>query len=345
MALLVANQGYADTTRHTIDSRALANNTVGMNPSRSILVYVPPGYETSTERYPTVYYLPGYASSTWGFPSATQTDLAIEDGRLPPAIIVVVNASTNVLGTMFLNSAVFGMWEDFILEEVIPLVDGEYRTIADPRRRALTGWSAGGYSAVLLPLRNPGVWGAIGTNDAAMQVACPNQRPRAATMQEAIDVGVAANDLFALITLQMGTTISPNPDSPMQFDITRDWDARETIPEVRAMWDEYCFQHEASVDRWRDAILEQHMMAITVGASNVTSNGDMISLLEGVGANVKSIPIEGGHGDDTVGRTLMLAQETLDALLAVSMGTAVEARGKAAATWGELKGRAATGRM
>ena len=44
----------------TIESVALAKNLIGEKTERTILVYLPPAYDTSTKRYPVVYFLPGF---------------------------------------------------------------------------------------------------------------------------------------------------------------------------------------------------------------------------------------------------------------------------------------------
>ena len=45
-----------------INSRAL-QNTGGENPVRSVTIYLPPGYDQTTNRYPVIYYLPGFSLS------------------------------------------------------------------------------------------------------------------------------------------------------------------------------------------------------------------------------------------------------------------------------------------
>jgi predicted peptidase len=44
----------------TIESVALTKNLINEKTERTILVYLPPAYDTSTKRYPVVYFLPGF---------------------------------------------------------------------------------------------------------------------------------------------------------------------------------------------------------------------------------------------------------------------------------------------
>ena len=46
-------------------------------------------------------------------------------------------------------------YESYIIEELVPQIDGDYRTTADVTNRAITGLSMGGHGALYLALRNP----------------------------------------------------------------------------------------------------------------------------------------------------------------------------------------------
>jgi len=56
------------------------------------------------------------------------------------------------------NSWWKGDWEKMIVEELVPLIDKEYRTIDDARFRLTAGCSMGGQGAYSVALRNPGVF-------------------------------------------------------------------------------------------------------------------------------------------------------------------------------------------
>jgi S-formylglutathione hydrolase FrmB len=61
--------------------------------------------------------------------------------------------------TNFCNRATDGYRaEDMIVDELVPWVDTKFRTVAKPESRALWGYSAGGFGALNLGLRHPGVW-------------------------------------------------------------------------------------------------------------------------------------------------------------------------------------------
>jgi hypothetical protein len=77
-----------------LESRALAGNPLGDPTERPLWVYVPPGYDDSDERYPSVYVIQGYTGQAvmwWNrspfresFPAAA--DRLFASGEAPPTV-------------------------------------------------------------------------------------------------------------------------------------------------------------------------------------------------------------------------------------------------------------------
>ena len=69
----------------TVAAPSLANNLLGDPAEREILVFLPPSYEVTDERYPVVYYLAGYSRHIGTFQAAKNDNweqmLAEEIGR------------------------------------------------------------------------------------------------------------------------------------------------------------------------------------------------------------------------------------------------------------------------
>jgi S-formylglutathione hydrolase FrmB len=61
----------------------------------------------------------------------------------------------------YVNSPVTGAWEDYILKEVIPMVDKDYRTIPEAAARGICGFSMGGFGCLNLALRHPDIFAAV----------------------------------------------------------------------------------------------------------------------------------------------------------------------------------------
>ncbi len=117
-------------------------------------VYLPDEYaQNPTARYPVLYYLHGSGSVLPGIaPMSAQFDLAIEQGHLPPLIVV------------FPNGQPYGMWcdahngsqpvESMVIHDLIPEVDTRFRTDAHWRARLVDGFSMGGYGAARFGLKH-----------------------------------------------------------------------------------------------------------------------------------------------------------------------------------------------
>lgn len=81
-------------------------------------------------------------------------DQAIADGLFDEMIVIVPDSDANSWWT--------GDWEKMVTEELIPLIDSEYRTIKDARYRMTAGCSMGGQGAFGVALTNPDLFsGAI----------------------------------------------------------------------------------------------------------------------------------------------------------------------------------------
>ncbi len=163
-------------------------------------VYTPPGYETeSAARYPVLYLQHGGGEDETGWGSQGRTpfimDNLIADGKSKPFIIVMANSyvpgadfgfgSTNQPaqsekysrgiggpGGRRYNPAAFAR---VLIEDLIPFVDANFRTLADQPHRAMAGLSMGGMQtrsiapANLDKFLHIGIFsgGSIATNDVA----------------------------------------------------------------------------------------------------------------------------------------------------------------------------------
>jgi enterochelin esterase-like enzyme len=124
---------------------------------RKVLVYLPPGYEESGElRYPTAYF--GDASDYVSrVPVPRILDYVIARGAVAPLIAVFVEPVP--------RSEEYRMNEQyrrFLAEELVPWIDGRYRTIASPESRAILGGSRGGLAAADAAYFHADTFGACG---------------------------------------------------------------------------------------------------------------------------------------------------------------------------------------
>lgn len=130
---------------------------------RPSAVYLPPGF-TTRRRYPVVYLLHGMRgapSEYWdALDLADVADEIISSGESPPFIAVMPVGGPLVHPN---GGEWAGVWEDYVVDDVVPWVDGHLPTIPRARDRALEGLSAGGYGAVDIGLRHPGRFGTLGS--------------------------------------------------------------------------------------------------------------------------------------------------------------------------------------
>lgn len=210
--------------RVTVHGTSLEGNLAGDPADRPVSVYLPPGYATGkSRRYPVLYLLHGFtdSDSKWfaqagpHFVSVPRAVDAAFAAKVPEMIVVMPNAFTKFEGSMYSNSVVTGNWERFIIRELVAYVDSHYRTLATPQSRGLAGHSMGGYGAVRLALKYPGIFASV----YAMSPCCMGSTPPPAEMLQAAarvksfeEVGAA--DFLTKAMLASAAAWSPNPRKP-----------------------------------------------------------------------------------------------------------------------------------
>jgi S-formylglutathione hydrolase FrmB len=156
-----------------IESEALAGNPLGDPHRRPLWVYLPPGYEEDEDgRYPSIYVIQGLTGQLdmWrnrtpmrrNFPELA--DDLFARGGAPAAILVFVDCWTSLGGSQFLDSPGTGNYHTYLCDEVVPWVDGRYRTLAARDHRGITGKSSGGYGAMVTPMLRPDLFGGLATH-------------------------------------------------------------------------------------------------------------------------------------------------------------------------------------
>lgn len=151
--------------------------------TRELTVYVPPGYdEARNRRYPVLYLLHGFANDhhSWHrYGRANDIlDNLLAQKRIDPFLVVMPlgygGAQINGDGTGIppKGAGTFGgdaaLYERDLLEDIIPMIDKKYRTIADRKHRAIAGFSMGGGQAGRFGLRHLETFSQIGIMSAGM---------------------------------------------------------------------------------------------------------------------------------------------------------------------------------
>ena len=173
-SVTLGQQGIAPATTGKllelqIQAPSLKGNLLGDPTEQPVYVYLPPGYESSTKRYPTLYLLHGFTSNSgvWingqyqGMKLQTLMDDSIKNGKVREMIVVAANGSNAYKGSFYTNSAVTGNWEDFIIRDLVNYIDSNYRTIPRSESRGIAGHSMGGYGSVMLGMKHPEIFSAV----------------------------------------------------------------------------------------------------------------------------------------------------------------------------------------
>ena len=155
----------------------LAIPSTALNRSMAAAVYLPPGYKPGG-RYPVLYLFYGYGGnqdSYFDWLAINRTADRLIASRAIEALVIVVPDYANSFGVnstieQAANSAggSIGMYEDYLIGELVPFIDGHFATDARRERRYVGGVSMGGFAALHLGLRHTGMFSKVGAHSAAL---------------------------------------------------------------------------------------------------------------------------------------------------------------------------------
>ena len=151
----------------TIDTPAFVEPT-------KVHVDLPVGYDTQRHRrWPVTYYTSGTMNNYNTFNDFLGGEKLTKDY---PSILVSPDGNSGYWSDWY-NAGAFGppMYETYVIDQLIPLIDDNFRTIADRSHRAIFGISMGGYGSTMLAAHHPDLFVA------------------AATLSGAVDSNLAAN--------------------------------------------------------------------------------------------------------------------------------------------------------
>lgn len=131
-----------------------------------IYVYLPPDYQSSGKRYPVLYLQHGHGENetTW----VTQghmnfiADNLIAAGQATATIVVMCNGMTDFEDENGVQLSYAEAFPLMFLEEVIPYIEGRYRTLADADHRAMAGLSMGSIQTSIITLKHPELFSHVG---------------------------------------------------------------------------------------------------------------------------------------------------------------------------------------
>ncbi|MGE7673014.1 alpha/beta hydrolase [Lysinibacillus sp. NPDC094403] len=172
---LLFNQGDPNTKKDILYSQALKKDM-------KVNIYLPTGYSTDN-KYPVLFLFHGkdgnedsFMNGFYGFNGIKidrVADELIQKGEIKPLVIVSpeidnsygINSSSTTISRDGYN---LGMYEDYILKELVPYIQDHYSVATTRDGSFIGGISMGGFVALNLGLSHPDVFSKIGGHSAAI---------------------------------------------------------------------------------------------------------------------------------------------------------------------------------
>lgn len=272
-------------------SKVLKNNPLGDPAERSIPVFLPPSYD-GKKRFPVIYMLAGFTGTglsylNYGFGGVTlpqRLNHLIASKKMQECIVVMPDCMTRYGGSQYVDSTGTGRYATHLVEELIPHIDKTFATFASVQCRAVMGKSSGGFGALSLAMRFPGVFGAAAchSGDVAFDLTYASgfaKVARALAKYGSVKKFMAIYDRaqkkpkdgFPIIEMMaMSACYSPQPKRrpPENFDLPFDLHTAETNKAVFAKW----LAHDPLVmvqdPKYRKALKALHTLFIDVGVQD-----------------------------------------------------------------------------
>ncbi len=127
--------------------------------TRRAFVYTPPGYDQAPEtRYPVLYLQHGWGENEYGWGVQGHANLIMDnliaEGKARPFIIVMTYGMTNETQFGGLREFKVEPFQTVLVDELIPFIDSNFRTLTDQPSRAMAGLSMGSMETKQITLNN-----------------------------------------------------------------------------------------------------------------------------------------------------------------------------------------------
>ncbi|MEJ2104890.1 MAG: alpha/beta hydrolase-fold protein [Ignavibacteriaceae bacterium] len=159
----------------TVETHSFNSPTLGV--TKYFKIYLPPGYYQSTENYPVVYFYRNHENEWFNVSSLNQiADGLVDAGLIGDMILVGPNTGSNngsyagcvnMLRPDLAPSYGIGtgLFEDYIVNDLINHIDTTFRTISDKNHRGIDGFSLGGFISTVISLHHPDLFSSVGSYD------------------------------------------------------------------------------------------------------------------------------------------------------------------------------------
>ena len=129
-------------------------------------VYTPPDYYKSSKHYPVLYLQHGWGEDETAWFNQGRANLIMDnliaEGKIQPFIIVMTYGMTNEIKFGGLRNFDITPFQTVLVDELIPYVDANFRTLANPSNRAMAGLSMGGMETKTITINKSDVFAYYG---------------------------------------------------------------------------------------------------------------------------------------------------------------------------------------
>jgi enterochelin esterase-like enzyme len=127
--------------------------------SRRAFVYTPPDYDKDqTKRYPVLYLQHGWGEDETAWSNQGHANLIMDnliaESKIKPFLIVMTYGMTNEVRIGGLRDFKIGPFQTVLVDELIPYIDANFRTLSDQPHRAMAGLSMGGMETKTITTAN-----------------------------------------------------------------------------------------------------------------------------------------------------------------------------------------------
>jgi S-formylglutathione hydrolase FrmB len=184
----------------------------------AVRVFLPVGYASQPgRRWPVVYYTAGTTHTERSFDEIYDGETLTRDF---PAIFVAPRGDSGYWSDWY-NAGTGGppRYETFVIDQLLPLVDQRFRTVATREGRAIMGESMGGYGTLMFAARHPDQFIAASSLSGAVD-----------TNQPGITAAVSASP--TLQNEEPDSIYGPRPAQEIRWRGHNPWDLAENLRRV-----------------------------------------------------------------------------------------------------------------
>lgn len=151
---------------------------------RRMHVYTPPGYETSSQKYPIFYLLHGAGDSDDSWSSVGRAGFIVDNliaaGKAKPMVIVMPAGHTEPLRPLAGRFQPPNFNDDFVKDfigDIMPYAEAHYRVMHDRGHRAIAGLSMGGAHTLEIAVAHPAEFSYVGVYSSGLIGLVPMNGP------------------------------------------------------------------------------------------------------------------------------------------------------------------------